>query len=146
LTPVYIILNEGLPNETILDTITLPTTGKMVYNIPYTGDTNTFTIKKLGADNHDNDFFIGNIVIVGMGSNGNLEINFNPKIQGNKVLNHVSQKVIAYMNLYEDNEKIMNELVKGNVHLSEVYEKLLTYWNLHWQDKDKGKRLTIKRT
>ena len=146
LTPVYIILNEGLPNETTLDTITLPTTGKMVYNIPYTGDTNTFTIKKLGADNHDNDFFIGNIVIVGMGSNGNLEINFNPKIQGNKVLNHVSQKVIAYMNLYEDNEKIINELIKGNVHLSEVYEKLLTYWDLHWQDKDKGKRLTIKRT
>lgn len=146
LTPVYIILNEGLPNETILDTITLPTTGKMVYNIPYTGDTNTFTIKKLGADNHDNEFFIGNIIITGMGSNGNLEINFNPKIQGNKVLNHVSQKVIAYMNLYEDNEKIMNELIKGNVHLSEVYEKLLTYWDLHWQDKDKGKRLTIKRT
>ena len=146
LTPVYIILNEGLPNKTILDTITLPTTGKMVYNIPYTGDTNTFTIKKLGADNHDNDFFIGNIVIAGMGSNGNLEINFNPKIQGNKVLNHVSQKVIAYMNLYEDNEKIINELIKGNVHLSEVYEKLLTYWDLHWKNKDKGKRLTIKRT
>lgn len=146
LTPVYIILNEGLPNETILDIITLPTTGKMVYNIPYTGDTNTFTIKKLGADNHDNDFFIGNIVVVGMGSNGNLNIEFNPKIQGNKVLNHVSQKVITYMNLYEDNEKIMNELIKGNVHLSEVYEKLLTYWDLHWQDKDKGKRLTIKRT
>jgi len=146
LTPVYIILNEGLPNETILDTITLPTTGKMVYNIPYTGDTNIFTIKKLGADNHDNDFFIGNIVIVGMGSNGNLEINFNPKIQGNKVLNHVSQKVIAYMNLYNDNEEIMRQLVRGNVHLSEVYETLLTYWDLHWQDKDKGKRLTIKRT
>jgi hypothetical protein len=50
------------------------------------------------------------------------------------------------MNLDEDNEKIMNELIKGNVHLSEVYEKLLTYWDLHWQDKDKGKRLTIKRT
>lgn len=146
LTPVYIILNEGLFNETILDTITLPTTGKMVYNIPYTGDTNTFTIKKLGADNHDNDFFIGNIVIAGMGFNGNLEINFNPKIQGNKVLNHVSQKVIAYMNLYEDNKKIMNELIKGNVHLSKAYEELLTYWDLHWKNKDKGKRLTIKRT
>ena len=145
-TPVYIILNEGLPNETILDTITLPTTGKMVYNIPYTGDTNTFTIKKLGADNHDNEFFIGNIIITGMGSNGNLNIEFNPKIQGNKVLNHVSQKVIAYMNLYNDNEEIMRQLVRGNVHLSEVYETLLTYWDLHWQDKDKGKRLTIKRT
>jgi hypothetical protein len=146
LTPVYIILNEGLSNETILDTITLPTTGKMVYNIPYTEDTNTFTIKKLGADNHDNDFFIGNIVIAGMGFNGNLEINFNPKIQGNKVLNHVSQKVIAYMNLYEDNKEIMNELIKGNVHLSKAYEELLTYWDSHWKNKDKGKRLTIKRT
>lgn len=145
-TPVYIILNKNTDTEDILEVITLPTTGKMVYNIPYTGDVNTFTIEKLGADNNDNDFFIGNIVITDMGHDGELTINFNPKIQGNKVLNHVSQKVIAYMNLYNDNEELMRHLVSGNAHLSEVYEHLLEYWDLHWQNKDKGKRLTIKRT
>jgi len=146
LTPVYIILNEGLPNENILEVIATPTTGKRVYNIPYTGDTNTFTIKRKGSDNHDHEFFIGNIVIAGMGSTGELNIEFNPKIQGNKVLNNVSQKVIAYMNLYINNQDAIESLVKGNIHISEAYEKILNYWNLHWQNQDKGKRLTIKRT
>ncbi len=145
-TPVYIILNEGTDHEEIIDTISLPTTGKMIYNIPYTGETNSFTIKKFGADNHDNDFFIGNIIIPQMGSTGNLNIEFNPKVQGNKVLSNVSQKVISYMNLYHDNEELMKNLVKGNVHINEAYEHLLEYWELHHQDKDKGKRLTIKRT
>lgn len=140
-TPVYIMLNGN-----VIDTITLPTTSKMVYNIPYTGDVNEFRIGKYAIDNTDYDFFIGKIVIPGMGSDGDLEINFEPKIQGNKVLNYVSLKVMAYMNLYHDNETLMKNLIKGNVHLSEVYEKLLTYWDLHWQNKDKGKRLTIKRT
>ena len=83
----------------------------------------------------------------GMGKNGNLNIEFNPsKVQGNKVLNYVSQKVIAYTNLIADNADIIQALVKGNIHLGEVYEHLLQYWNLHHQKKDKGKRLTIKRT
>jgi hypothetical protein len=81
-----------------------------------------------------------------MGSTGELNIEFNPKIQGNKVLNNVSQKVIAYMNLYINNQDAIESLVKGNIHISEAYEKILNYWNLHWQNQDKGKRLTIKRT
>lgn len=148
LTPVYIILNEGLDNEQTIDSITIPTTGKMVYNIPYTGDVNTFTIKKLGVDNNDNEFYIGNISIDDLDyKNADLDIEFNPsKVQGNKVLNYVSQKVIAYANLLIENEVTIGELVKGNIHLSEVYEHLVEYWNLHHQNKDKGKRLTIKRT
>ena len=138
--PVYVMLNDE-----IIDNITVPTQDKMVYNIPYTGDVNNFRIGKLGIDNNDNYFYIGNIIIAGMGNDGNLNIEFNPKIQGNKVLNHVSRKVIEYMNLYNDNETLMKNLVKGNVHFSELYEKLLEYWENHWERKDKGKRWTIKR-
>ncbi len=133
-------------NNDIIDTITLPFTGKLVYNIPYTGDVNYFTIQREAFYNTDDDFFIGNIVIAGMGSTGKLDIEFNPKIQGNKVLNHVSHKVFSYINLYDDNEQLMQALLKGNIHIDEVYDKLLEYWDIHHQNKDKGKRLTIKRT
>lgn len=141
LTPVSIILNGE-----IIDTITLPTSSKMVYNIPYTDSFNTFTIYKDKFDNNDTDFLIGNIVIVGMGHTGELDIKFNPVLNGNKILNNTSQKLISYMNLYEDNEELMHELVKGNIHLDVAYDKLCQYWELHHQHKDKGKRLTIKRT
>ena len=40
----------------------------------------------------------------------------------------------------------MQALLKGNIHIDEVYDKLLEYWDIHHQNKDKGKRLTIKRT
>jgi hypothetical protein len=140
-TPVYIILNGD-----IIDSILLPTNGKMLYNIPYTEEVNVFTIKKQAIDNTDNYFYIGNIVIKDMGKNGELKIDFNPKIQGNKVLSHVSQKTIAYMNLYDDNETLIHELMKGNVHISDAYDHLLEYWDLHHQDKYKGKRWTIKKT
>jgi hypothetical protein len=140
-TPVSIILNGD-----VIDTISLPTTGKMVYNIPYIEDVNVFTIKKQAIDNIDNYFYIGNIVIPGMGKDGDLDISFNPKIQGNKVLNHTSKKILSYMNLYEDNAKLLTELVEGNVHLNDVYNHLLEYWDLHHQEKTKGKRWTIKRT
>jgi hypothetical protein len=50
------------------------------------------------------------------------------------------------MNLYEDNETLIQNLKKGNIHLNELYDKLLTYWELHHQEKDKGKRWMIKRT
>ena len=118
----------------------------MVYNIPYIEDVNVFTIKKQAIDNIDNYFYIGNIVIPGMGKDGDLDISFNPKIQGNKVLNHTSKKILSYMNLYEDNAKLLTELVEGNVHLNDVYNHLLEYWDLHHQEKTKGKRWTIKRT
>ena len=81
-----------------------------------------------------------------MGKNGNLNIDFNPKIQGNRMLNNVSEKIFSYINLYEDNNEIIQDLLKGNIHLDEAYNKMLKYWDLHHQDKYKGKRLTIKRT
>ena len=141
ISTTYIIINDK-----IIDEITLPFNGKLVYNIPYNEDGNTFTIKKLAADNTDMEFFIGNIVIKGMGITGDLDIEFESKIQGNKALSHVSKKILNYINLYESNEDIIRALLKGNAHISDVYDALLTYWDLHHEGKTKGKRLTIKKT
>lgn len=141
ITPVNIILNGE-----VIDTISLPTTGKMVYNIPYTEDFNSFTIQKTALNNINTSFYIGNITIYGIGISGDLDIKFNPKLQGNMLLDNVSQKIISYINLYEDNDELMKNLVNGNIHLDQLYNDLLTYWELHHQEKDKGKRLTIKRT
>ena len=138
-------LTSIILNGEEIDNITLLTKSKLVYNIPYTGHVNEFQIKKLGKYNTGN-LFIGNIVIPGMGKNGNLNIDFNPKIQGNRMLNNVSEKIFSYINLYEDNNDIIQDLLKGNIHLDEAYNKMLKYWDLHHQDKYKGKRLTIKRT
>lgn len=140
-SPTDIMLNDG-----ILEHISLPFHGRLVYNIPYTGDTNIFTIRKLGVDNNDDKFFIGKIVIEGVGKNGELDIQFNPKLQGNKLLNNVSLKVLSVMNLYEDNSKLFESLANGNIHLDVVYDKMQKYWDLHHQHKDKGKRWMIKRT
>ena len=137
----YIMLNG-----TVIDRYTLPTNSRMVYNIPYTGDVNEFVIGRDRYNNHDSLFFIGNIKIEGMGTNGKLDIEFYPRIQGNKVLNHASQKVISYVNLLDANGKLLQDFLRGNVHLADVYEQLLKYWDLHHQSKEKGKRLTIKRT
>ena len=139
-TPVYIKINGEIIEKH------LSFNGKLVYNIPYTEEMNTFTIEKLSADNTDIYFFIGNIKIANMGKDGELTINFEPKLWGNKVLNNVSKRILTYINLYEDNEEIIKAVLKGNAHLSDVYDKLVEYWELHWQNKDKGKRLTIKRT
>jgi hypothetical protein len=62
------------------------------------------------------------------------------------LLDNISKKVISYMNLYENNDELIQNLLNGNIHLDKLYNDLLTYWDLHHQDKDKGKRLTIKRT
>ena len=141
MSTTYIMLN----GEEI-DKITLPFNSKLVYNIPYNEDGNVFTIMKKEEDNTDKEFFIGNIIINNMGTTGELDIEFNPKIQGNKSLSHVSKKIMNYINLYESNEDLIKSLLKGNVHISDVYQELLTYWEIHHEGKTKGKRLTIKRT
>lgn len=140
-SPVDIILNGN-----IIDHINIPTHGKMLYNIPYTEDVNIFTIRKLAIDNNDPRFFIGNINIAGIGNSGELNISFNPTLQGNKLLNNVSQKTNAYFNLIYNNKDYLEQVVKNNLHLDDVYDKLKTYWNLHHQDKEKGKRWMIKET
>ena len=133
-------------NGEIIDIISIPTNSKMIYNIPYTGEINTFRIEKLSFDNTDKDFFIGKIIIKDIGKTGKLEIDFKPDPNGNKILNNTSKKIISYMNLYEDNQQLMAELVKGNTYLDKGYDRLSEYWNIHHQHKEKGKRLTIKRT
>ena len=140
-TPVDIILN----GDTI-DHLPMSSMQKLVYNIPYTERTNEFTIKRTKVNNTDGLFFIGDIVIDGMGKSGELDIAYEPTIQGNKVLNHASQKVLAYLNMYLDNQAIIDKVVKNNIYLSDTYEKLKYYWDHHHEHKIKGKRLTIKRT
>jgi hypothetical protein len=106
---------------------------------------NTIKIFKSGANNIDNMFYIGNIVIPDTGKDGELNIEFdNSKKLGNKALNGVAQKVKAYTNLMSDPE-FWNHLMKGNMALQDVYDKIQEYWNIHWRNQQKGKRLTIKR-
>lgn len=135
-------------NDTVIEEKTLSGLANLVYNIPYNEENgyNIFRILKKAEYNTDDQFFIGNIRIPDMGKTGNLNIDFDPKLQGNKVLNYASQKVLTYINLYENTEHFVDELSRNNAHLSNTYERMLEYWELHHQDKDKGKRLTIKRT
>lgn len=139
-TPVEVYLNDNL-----IDTIN-HTGVKYVYSLPYTAMKNTIKIFKSGANNIDNMFYIGNIVIPDTGKDGELNIEFdNSKKLGNKALNGVAQKVKAYTNLMSDPE-FWEHLMKGNMALQDVYDKIQEYWNIHWRNQQKGKRLTIKRT
>ena len=79
-----------------------------------------------------------------MGKDGQLDIDFIPKLQGNKVLSHVSAKALQLVNMYENNQEILDSLTKGNAHLDDVYTRLEEYWNKHHEAKEKGKRWTIK--
>lgn len=148
-TTISFYLNSEQPtdiilNGNIIDHIAIPTCGKLMYNIPYTEDTNEFTIKRPLEYNTDPRFFIGNIKIEGMGKDGQLDIDFIPKLQGNKVLSHVSAKALQLVNMYENNQEILDSLTKGNAHLDDVYTRLEEYWNKHHEAKEKGKRWTIK--
>lgn len=139
-TPVEVYLNDNL-----IDTIN-HTGVKYVYSLPYTAMKNTIKIFKSGANNTDNMFYIGNIVIPDTGKDGELSIEFdNSNKLGNKALNGVAQKVKAYTNLMSDPE-FWEHLMKGNMALQDVYDKIQEYWNIHWRNQQKGKRLTIKRT
>ena len=134
-------------NNNLLDNISVPTNGRMLYNIPYTEDINVFKIIRYASDNIDNDFFIGNVIIKNMGTDGDLDIDFKEKpTEGNKVLNKVSKKVLAYVNLYEDNQEVIKQLLNKNIAISDGYNKIMEYWNIHHEGKWKGKRLTIKKS
>lgn len=116
----------------------------LIYEIPYTGDTNIIKIEKTSINNINNMFYIGNIKVANM-SFKDLKIEFDPQLRaGNKPLNEIAMKIIQYANLREDRDKAYEECLKSNLGISEMYKKMLDYWNLHHQKKIKGKRLTIK--
>jgi hypothetical protein len=116
----------------------------LTYELPYTGDTSVVKIEKSASHNLNGHFYIGNIKVPNS-TFKELSIEFDPTLKaGNKPLNEIARKMIAYANLYEDREEAYNVIRKGNLGVGEIYKHLTEYWELHHQDKIKGKRLTIK--
>ncbi len=133
-----------LLNGQVIDTITGIGTHRLVYNIRYTGLVNTFRIEKPVTSLLDKNFIIGNITVV-MQSFKNLHIEFDPETRnGNKPLNEVAQKLIAFANLHDRKDVAYHEILSKNLAISEVYKSLVKYWEQHHEGKSKGKRLTIK--
>ena len=121
-------------------------TCRCIYNIPYTMDTNTIRIEKTAINNQNDQFMIGDIRVDKM-SFSNLSIEFDPKLRaGNKPLDEIAKKMIAYANLHDDRRLVYEETFKNNLGIDGQFKRMLYYWNLHHTDKTKGKRLTIKET
>ena len=128
------VLIEMLPKSVINHTIYLP----------YTGTTNYVKILKEANHNVDKYFYIGNIIVPDAGFK-DLSIEFNPVLrEGNKPINEVAKKLIAFANLYADRNEMYAIARRANVGITETYKKMNEYWKNHHQDKTKGKRLTIK--
>ena len=129
-------------NGALIDTVYH--SGSLIYGIPYTGTENTIKIEKSAADNINAAFYIGYIKVPDM-SFKDLKVEFDPTLRaGNRPINEVAQKMIAYANNHDDVQKAYEEIRKANLGVSETYKKMLDYWHLHHQNKTKGKRLTIK--
>jgi hypothetical protein len=130
-------------NDVLVDTVSKSALN-LTYELPYTGDTSVVKIEKSASHNLNGHFYIGNIKVPNS-TFKELSIEFDPTLKaGNKPLNEIARKMIAYANLYEDREEAYNVIRKGNLGVGEIYKHLTEYWELHHQDKIKGKRLTIK--
>ncbi|MBQ8044704.1 MAG: hypothetical protein IJ272_11295 [Clostridia bacterium] len=135
---VYIYINDVL-----VDTVSKSALN-LTYELPYTGDTNIVKIEKTASHNLNGNFYIGNIKVPNC-TFKNLSIEFDPTLKaGNKPLNEIAKKMIAYANLYENREEVYEIIQKGNLGIEDIYKRLTEYWELHHQNKTKGKRLTIK--
>lgn len=120
------------------------TSHNLTYKVPYTGSPVRVRVLKPAMYNQDENFYIGYVTVKDQGFSG-LEIKYDPLLKaGNKPLNEIAQKMIEYANLYEDNQKVFEDLYKGNLGISETYKLLENYWQIHHEGKTKGKRLTIK--
>jgi hypothetical protein len=128
-----------------VDTISKSQIGA-IYELTYTGETVTVRIEKTRENNKNKYFYICNIQVANE-SFKELSIDFDPKLRaGNKPMDEIAKKMIAYANLYDDIEEAYNHIRKTNLGVSITFDQMLTYWNEHHQDKIKGKRLTIKKT
>ena len=116
------------------------------YLLRYTGRTVVVKIERKAADNTDLDFAIGNIIVDG-NSFKNLNIQFDPALRaGNKPLDEITRKMIAYANMSDDFEEAYQTLKERSAGISITVEQMIEYWELHHKGKVKGKRLTIKKT
>lgn len=118
----------------------------ITYPLPATGMTNVIRIEKPKNHNLNSTFFIGNIKVPYC-SFKDLSIEFDTKLRaGNKPLDVIAKKLIAYCQLHADRDKVYDVLMKANLGINETYKKMLEYWKLHHEGKTKGKRLTIKKS
>jgi len=132
-------------NNVLVDTVSRSALN-LTYPLPYTGDVNIVKIEKTASHNLNGTFYIGNIKVPN-GTFKNLSIEFDPTLKaGNKPLDEVAKKMIAFANLHDNRQEVYDIIKKGNLGVSETYKKLAEYWELHHQNKTKGKRLTIKET
>lgn len=132
-------------NNTLVDTVSTSALN-LTYPVPYTGGINTVKIEKIASHNLNGTFYIGNIKVPNS-TFKNLSVEFDPMLKaGNKPLDEIARKMIAFANLYENKQEMYEIIRKGNLGVSEIYKRLAEYWELHHQDKLKGKRLTIKET
>lgn len=130
-------------NGVIVDVIS-STKLNLTYPIPYTGTVTEVKIEKTAPNNLNDKFFIGNIFIPDAYYK-DLSIEFDPTLRaGNKPLNDIAQKMISVANLFDDTNEAYENIRKSNLGVSEMYKKLSEYWKYHHEDKNKGKRLTIK--
>lgn len=119
-------------------------TSKVIIPIQYTGDEVVIRIEKDKNNNLNNQFMIGNLSIPEQDFK-DLTIEFDPQLRaGNKPLNEIAQKLVAYAMLHDQRDTAWSEALKANLGVSEVYKKMTQYWEDHHAGKIKGKRLTIK--
>lgn len=119
-------------------------TGKVVIPIRYTGDEVTVRIEKDKANNLNNQFMIGALTIPEQDFK-ELDVQFDPQLRaGNKPLDEIARKLIAYATLHDDRNRAWEHALKANVGVSETFKQMVHYWNDHHANKIKGKRLTIK--
>lgn len=115
-------------------------------NLPYTGQTNYVKIVKEANHNLDKNFYIGYIEVPGA-SFKDLSITFDPVLRaGNKPLDEVAKKLIAYANLHANRNEMYQVAKRNNSGIIDTYQKMNDYWKNHNQNQSKGKRLIIKQT
>ncbi|MCR3758667.1 hypothetical protein KYB31_06615 [Clostridium felsineum] len=65
---------------------------------------------------------------------------------GNKVLDELTKRVAVYADVYSKNANFVQATINGNLAVAELVDKLSEYFALHHEKKNKGKRLTIKKS
>ncbi|URZ09242.1 hypothetical protein [Clostridium felsineum] len=65
---------------------------------------------------------------------------------GNKVLDELTKRVAVYADVYSKNANFVQATINGNLAVAELVNKLSEYFALHHEKKNKGKRLTIKKS
>lgn len=65
---------------------------------------------------------------------------------GNATLNDLINNVGIYSELLANNQEAIEEFKKHNYFISDVIERMKNYYEIHHSNKNKGKRLTIKKS